>query len=96
MAGCHRLRERADVLQGSPRTEREAGENSLVGSNSSPQAMQLAPDITTISSPMSEIGSTSMVLLEGRILSGQATVHRRVALTAKLTVRGSTKQAKSA
>jgi LacI family transcriptional regulator len=65
---------------------------SLIGSNSSPQAMQMAPDVTTISSPMREIGSTAMALLDRRMSSGPAPVFRRIALTARLTVRGSTKR----
>ncbi len=70
---------------------------SLVGSNSSSQAMQMAPDVTTVSSPMREIGSTAMALLDhcmktGRMKTGPALVHRRIALTAKLTVRESTRR----
>jgi LacI family transcriptional regulator len=67
---------------------------SLVGSNSSARAMQMAPHVTTISAPMHDIGSTSMDLLDRRIESGAALTPRRVALTAKLVVRGSTKRLK--
>jgi DNA-binding LacI/PurR family transcriptional regulator len=65
---------------------------SLVASNSSAQATQMAPDVTSVSAPMAEIGGTAMALLAQRIACGPATLHRRIALTAELIVRGSTRR----
>jgi len=63
---------------------------SLVGSNNSTKAMKIAPNVTSISAPMQDVGSTAIELLQRRFELGRQPVQRRIALTSQLVIRAST------